>query len=90
MGLEKRNNLSCYIYNVEAFVVCFVPERMQAEAARIREKYPDRIPVIVERADKSDMPDIDKKKSVILSLLVLMWAWVLTNVDKYFLVKKVI
>ncbi|KAA3462779.1 autophagy-related protein 8i [Gossypium australe] len=65
-------------------------ERMQAEAARIREKYPDRIPVIVERADKSDMPDIDKKKSVILSLLVLMWAWVLTNVDKYFLVKKVI
>ncbi|CAI0460470.1 unnamed protein product [Linum tenue] len=37
-------------------------ERRQAEAARIREKYPDRIPVIVERAEKSDVPDIDKKK----------------------------
>ncbi|TYG90448.1 hypothetical protein ES288_A12G182900v1 [Gossypium darwinii] len=40
-------------------------ERRQAEAARIREKYPDRIPVIVERADKSDVPDIDKKKYLV-------------------------
>ncbi|KAG6392033.1 hypothetical protein SASPL_146236 [Salvia splendens] len=39
-------------------------ERRQAEAARIREKYPDRIPVIVEKAERSDIPDIDKKKSV--------------------------
>ncbi|TYI77614.1 hypothetical protein E1A91_D06G153700v1 [Gossypium mustelinum] len=38
-------------------------ERRQAEATRIREKYPDIIPVIVERADKSDVPDIDKKKN---------------------------
>lgn len=37
-------------------------ERRQAEAARIREKYPDRIPVIVERAEKTDVPEIDKKK----------------------------
>ncbi|XP_020593982.1 autophagy-related protein 8C [Phalaenopsis equestris] len=37
-------------------------ERRQAEAARIREKYPDRIPVIVEKAERSDIPDIDKKK----------------------------
>ena len=68
-------------------------ERRQAEASRIREKYPDRIPVrlysidcicvylfiffsfeallfkygnsvqvIVEKADRSDIPDIDKKK----------------------------
>ncbi|KAK6919359.1 Autophagy protein Atg8 ubiquitin-like, partial [Dillenia turbinata] len=39
--------------------------RRQAEAARIREKYPDRIPVIVERAEKSDIPDIDKKKYLV-------------------------
>ncbi|PHT77239.1 Autophagy-related protein 8C [Capsicum annuum] len=39
-------------------------ERRQAEAARIREKYPDRIPVIVEKAERSDIPDIDKKKLV--------------------------
>jgi GABA(A) receptor-associated protein len=40
-------------------------EKRQAEAARIRDKYPDRIPVIVEKAEKSDIPDIDKKKWVI-------------------------
>jgi hypothetical protein len=40
-------------------------ERRQAEANRIREKYPDRIPVIVEKAERSDIPDIDKKKSVL-------------------------
>ncbi|XP_047338729.1 autophagy-related protein 8C-like [Impatiens glandulifera] len=39
--------------------------RRQAEAGRIREKYPDRIPVIVEKADKSDIPDIDKKKYLV-------------------------
>ncbi|KAF7851058.1 hypothetical protein BT93_L4681, partial [Corymbia citriodora subsp. variegata] len=40
-------------------------ERRQAESARIREKYPDRIPVIVERAEKTDVPDIDKKKYLV-------------------------
>ncbi|KAK8667946.1 hypothetical protein V6N13_105419 [Hibiscus sabdariffa] len=40
-------------------------ERRQSEAARIREKYPDRIPVIVERAEKSDVPEIDKKKYLV-------------------------
>ncbi|KAH9721325.1 Autophagy-related protein 8f [Citrus sinensis] len=36
-------------------------EKRRAEAARIREKYPDRIPVIVEKAERSDIPNIDKK-----------------------------
>ncbi|KAM0848729.1 hypothetical protein ACQ4PT_054196 [Festuca glaucescens] len=40
-------------------------ERRQAEANRIREKYHDRIPVIVEKAGKSDIPDIDKKKYLV-------------------------
>ena len=40
-------------------------EKRQAEAARIREKYHDRIPVIVEKAEKSDIPDIDKKKYLV-------------------------
>nr|GLL17688.1 uncharacterized protein LOC109154419 [Ipomoea trifida] len=42
-----------------------IVERRQAEAARIREKYPDRIPVIVEKAERSDIPDIDKKKYLV-------------------------
>ncbi|CAL0333929.1 unnamed protein product [Lupinus luteus] len=40
-------------------------ERRQAEAVRIRENYPDRIPVIVERAEKTDVPEIDKKKFLV-------------------------
>ncbi|CAN8270636.1 unnamed protein product [Cochlearia groenlandica] len=40
-------------------------EKRQAESCRIRDKYPDRIPVIVERAEKSDVPDIDKKKYLV-------------------------
>jgi len=40
-------------------------EKRQAEAARICEKYPDRIPVIVEKASRSDIPDIDKKKYLV-------------------------
>ncbi|GJN41435.1 hypothetical protein PR202_gn00809 [Eleusine coracana subsp. coracana] len=37
----------------------------QKESSRIREKYPDRVPVIVEKAGKSDVPDIDKKKYLV-------------------------
>ncbi|KAL6207123.1 PREDICTED: autophagy-related protein 8C-like isoform 1 [Fragaria vesca subsp. vesca] len=40
-------------------------ERRKAEALRIREKYPERVPVIVEKAVKSDVPDIDKKKYLV-------------------------
>ncbi|CAK9311095.1 unnamed protein product [Citrullus colocynthis] len=40
-------------------------EKRKAEAARIREKYPDRIPVIVEKAERSDIPSIDKKKYLV-------------------------
>ncbi|XP_057518923.1 autophagy-related protein 8f-like [Amaranthus tricolor] len=40
-------------------------EQRRAEAARIREKYPDRIPVIVEKAESSDIPSIDKKKYLV-------------------------
>jgi len=40
-------------------------EKRKAEAARIRLKYPDRIPVISEKAEKSDIPDIDKKKYLV-------------------------
>ncbi|XP_017617216.1 autophagy-related protein 8C-like isoform X1 [Gossypium arboreum] len=42
-------------------------ERRQAESGRIREKYPDRVPVIVEKAERSDIPDIDKKKYLVPS-----------------------
>ncbi|KAJ3111335.1 ubiquitin-like protein atg8 [Phlyctochytrium bullatum] len=37
-------------------------EKRKLEAERIRQKYPDRIPCIVEKAEKSDIATIDKKK----------------------------
>ena len=40
-------------------------EKRAAEARRILAKYPDRIPVIVEKASRSTLPDIDKKKFLV-------------------------
>lgn len=42
-------------------------DKRMAEAKRIRKKYSDRIPVICERANKTDVPDIDKKKYLVPS-----------------------
>jgi GABA(A) receptor-associated protein len=40
-------------------------DKRAAESARIRGKYGDRVPVIVERAEKSDIPTLDKKKYLV-------------------------
>jgi GABA(A) receptor-associated protein len=42
------------------------PQRC-AEAQRIREKFPGRVPAIVERGARSDVPLIDKKKFLVPS-----------------------
>ncbi|KAG8933656.1 ubiquitin-like protein atg8 [Tulasnella sp. 417] len=42
-------------------------EKRKAEAERIRQKYPDRIPVICEKADRSDIAVIDKQKYLVPS-----------------------
>ncbi|RUP42988.1 microtubule-associated protein [Jimgerdemannia flammicorona] len=42
-------------------------EKRKAEAERIRQKYPDRIPVICEKVEKSDIATIDKKKYLVPS-----------------------
>ena len=44
---------------------CILLEKRKSEAERIRAKYPDRVPVICEKADRSDIPDIDKKKYLV-------------------------
>ncbi|CAK9047551.1 Autophagy-related protein 8 (Autophagy-related ubiquitin-like modifier ATG8) [Durusdinium trenchii] len=40
-------------------------EKRLKESEHIREKYPDRIPVICEKDPRSDIPDIDKKKYLV-------------------------
>lgn len=39
-------------------------ERLQ-ETKRIREKYPDRIPIIIEKSANSTVPDINKNKYLV-------------------------
>eukprot|EP00931_Biecheleriopsis_adriatica_P079205 TRINITY_DN5260_c0_g1_i1.p1 TRINITY_DN5260_c0_g1~~TRINITY_DN5260_c0_g1_i1.p1 ORF type:complete len:128 (+),score=30.08 TRINITY_DN5260_c0_g1_i1:92-475(+) len=40
-------------------------EKRSAEATRILAKYPNRIPVICEKAARSDLPEIEKKKFLV-------------------------
>jgi len=39
-------------------------DKRKKEADRIIKKYPERIPVICEKAPQSDISDIDKKKNI--------------------------
>jgi GABA(A) receptor-associated protein len=41
-------------------------QRMQ-EAEKVRERHPDRLPVICEKVDGSNIPDIDKNKFLVPS-----------------------
>jgi GABA(A) receptor-associated protein len=43
----------------------FSHQKRSEESRRILLKYPDRIPVIAERSDKSTLPNIDKKKYLV-------------------------
>ncbi|KAJ6737907.1 MICROTUBULE-ASSOCIATED PROTEINS 1A/1B LIGHT CHAIN 3-RELATED [Salix koriyanagi] len=61
----KSSNLDTTTMARSSFKLDHTLERRQAEASRIREKYLDRVPVIVERAERSDIPDIDKKKYLV-------------------------
>ena len=45
----------------------YSPEQRKSESERIREKYPDRVPVICEKSERSDVMDIDKKKYLVPS-----------------------
>jgi GABA(A) receptor-associated protein len=44
-------------------------ENRKAEGEKIRKKYPDRVPVIVEKALKARIGDLDKKKYLVPSHL---------------------
>ena len=40
-------------------------DQRKQESERIRAKYPERVPVICEKTDKSNVPEIDKKKYLV-------------------------
>merc|ERR1712045_942083 len=55
-------------------------EKRRAEGEKIRRKYPDRVPVIVEKSPKARVGDLDKKKYLVPSDL--------TVGQFYFLIRK--
>merc|ERR1712066_1141528 len=55
-------------------------EKRRAEGEKIRRKYPNRVPVIVEKAPKARLGDLDKKKYLVPSDL--------TVSQFYFLIRK--
>ncbi|CAL8145092.1 unnamed protein product [Prunus armeniaca] len=65
LKFAENNRSGRFAMDKNSFKLDHSLERRQAEAGRIREKYPDRIPVIVEKAAKSNIPDIDKKKYLV-------------------------
>lgn len=40
-------------------------EKRKTESERIRVKYPDRIPIVIQKANDSKLPDIDKSKYLV-------------------------
>ena len=46
-------------------------ETRKAESQKIRTKYPDRVPIIVEKEGNSDIAEIDKKKYLVPSDLTM-------------------
>ena len=53
------------VFFLKVALTLFFEDKRKEVAEKIRSKYPDRIPVIVEKAPKSDAPDIDKKKYLV-------------------------
>ena len=44
------------------YAIYYCSEKRKAESDKIKERYPDRIPVICEKSETSKLPDIDKTK----------------------------
>ncbi|KAG6849588.1 hypothetical protein H0H93_007173 [Arthromyces matolae] len=63
MGADSARRL----FHTILYIATYSLEKRKAEAERIRQKYPDRIPVICEKADRTDIPTIDKKKYLVPS-----------------------
>uniref|UniRef100_A0A667YD91 GABA type A receptor associated protein like 2 n=1 Tax=Myripristis murdjan TaxID=586833 RepID=A0A667YD91_9TELE len=59
--------------------VFFCPsEHRCIESAKIRNKYPDRVPVIVEKVSGSQIVDIDKRKYLVPSdITVAQFMWII-------------
>lgn len=74
MRLSQRNNQSS---SCIAKIKSFLEQRM-AESSKIRSKYPDRIPVIVQKVETSNIERIDKRKYLVPSdITAAQFMWII-------------
>lgn len=55
---------------MKAFREKFTLEERIAECERIKQKYPERVPIIIEQAAKSSLPPLDRYKYLVPDLTV--------------------
>ncbi|XP_073310928.1 uncharacterized protein [Primulina huaijiensis] len=69
----------------QSFKGQFSLEERMLESQDIIAKYPDRLPVVVERYEKTDLPEMEKKKLICCVMLVLVCSDTLTlTLAEYF------
>ena len=69
MGFIAPKNQNYYriISFLAKIVIDTCTDSRREESQKIRRKYPDRIPVVVEKVSTSSIPDIDKRKFLVPS-----------------------
>jgi GABA(A) receptor-associated protein len=65
MFYSKNNNQYTDNFNYSKFRFRYSFENRLRESFRIRQKYPDRIPVICEKSIGTDVPEINKNKYLV-------------------------
>ena len=57
-------------------------EQKVEESRKIRLKYPDRIPIVVEKHPRTNIPDIDKRKFLVPNdISVAQFMWIMQKTD---------
>lgn len=94
-GMRKRHpfvHCTCGpLLNKSTRLVCrdhWLKDERVKEFDRIKKQYPERIPVICEKAEKSDMPPISKKKYLAPSVCILVFihwrTWLSVNLFMWY------
>ena len=63
--MKEPTMLSNFNNDPNSFKNKYSFESRKSESKRIMERYPDRIPIIVEKSKNSDIKEIDKKKYLV-------------------------
>ncbi|XP_016099611.1 gamma-aminobutyric acid receptor-associated protein-like 2 [Sinocyclocheilus grahami] len=77
MNINDVKSIAWWLIDVLSFCIHHSEHRC-VESAKIRNKYPDRVPVIVEKVSGSQIVDIDKRKYLVPSdITVAQFMWII-------------